>query len=119
MWKPVFLNSHVCGLCGQPHTADAGLLVKCGLRSCGKRFHMECIKTTHRTVAIKGMGTRFKYDFVENAEHETRLKFNAPTSVLSFDLLMTWTVPRLRKIKAHVLYWEVDRYWEVTASSEG
>ena len=57
--------------------------------------------------------------FVENAEHETRLKFNAPTSVLSFDLLMTWTVPRLRKIKAHVLYWEVDRYWEVTASSEG
>ena len=55
---------------------------------------------------------------VENAEQETRLKFNAPTPVVSFDLLMTWTLPLKRQIRAHVLYWESDKLWEVMASEE-
>jgi hypothetical protein len=55
---------------------------------------------------------------VENAEKETRLKFNAPTSVVSFDLLMTWILPKKRAIKAHVIYWELDNHWEVTVSKE-
>jgi len=50
---------------------------------------------------------------VENAERETRLKFNSPTEVVSFDLIVTWGEPSVRKIRAHVLYWETDKYWEV------
>ena len=53
---------------------------------------------------------------VENAEQETRLKFNAPTPVVSFDLLMRWTSPKKQSIRAHVLYWETDLHWEVVAS---
>ncbi len=55
---------------------------------------------------------------VENVEHETRLKFNAPTAVVSFDLLLTWALPDHRQVRAHVLYWETDLLWEVTASEE-
>jgi hypothetical protein len=54
---------------------------------------------------------------VENAEQETRLKFNAPTPVTSFDLLMIWIGPKEQKIRAHVLYWEYDRHWEVMTSA--
>jgi hypothetical protein len=55
---------------------------------------------------------------VENAEQETRLKFNAPTPVTSFDLLMIWSGPEEQKIRAHVLYWEYDRLWEVMTSTK-
>jgi hypothetical protein len=53
---------------------------------------------------------------VENAERETRLKFNAPTSVISFDIQMTWIAPKKQTIRAHVLFWESDRHWEVMVS---
>jgi hypothetical protein len=55
---------------------------------------------------------------VENVEHETRLKFNAPTAVVSFDLLLTWTLPDRRQMRSHVLYWETDMLWEVADSEE-
>lgn len=55
---------------------------------------------------------------VENIEHETRLKFNAPTAVVSCDLLLSWCLPDKLQVRAHVLYWETDMLWEVTASEE-